>query len=45
MIGQAVWPYHRFPLSFRDVEDLFAQRGVHVSYEAIRQWCTKLGLA
>ncbi|MCP4895363.1 MAG: IS6 family transposase, partial [bacterium] len=33
----------RFCLSFRDVEDLLAQRGVTVSYEAIRQWCLKFG--
>ena len=39
IISHAVWLYHRFCLSFRDVEDLLAQRGVAVSYEAIRQWC------
>jgi putative transposase len=38
-----VWLYHRFCLSFRDVEDLLAERGVIVSYEAIRQWCKKFG--
>ncbi len=43
IIGHAVWLYHRFSLSFRDVEDLLAQRGVEVSYEAIRQWCMKFG--
>ena len=43
IIGYAVWVYHRFSLSFRDVEDLLAQRGVVVSYEAIRQWCAKFG--
>jgi hypothetical protein len=36
-----VWLYHRFSLSFRDVEDLLAERGITVSYEAIRQWCLK----
>ena len=35
--------YHRFCLSFRDVEDLLAERGITVSYETIRQWCRKFG--
>ena len=43
IISHAVWLYHRFPLSFRDVEDLLAERGVTVSYEAIRSWCRKFG--
>ena len=37
-------PTHRFSLSFRDAEDLLAQRGITVSYEAIRQWCQTFGL-
>ena len=37
IISHAVWLYHRFCLSFRDVEDLLAQRGIIVSYETIRQ--------
>jgi len=45
IISHAVWLYHRFCLSFRDVEDLLAERGIHVSYEAIRQWCRKFGPA
>ncbi len=45
MISYAVWLYHRFTLSFRDVEDLLAERGVTVSYEAIRFWCRKFGPA
>jgi len=36
--------YHRFTLSFRDIEDLLAERGVEVSYETVRQWCMKFGL-
>ena len=44
IIGHAVWLYHRFGLSFRDVEDLLAERGIVVSYETIRQWCRKFGL-
>jgi putative transposase len=43
IIGYAVWLYHRFCLSFRDVEDLLAQRGIIVSYETIRQWWRKFG--
>lgn len=43
IISYAVWTCHRFALSFRDVEDLLAQRGVQVSYESIRQWCLKFG--
>jgi transposase-like protein len=39
IIQYAVWLYHRFSLSRRDVEDLMAQRGVTVSYEAIHLWC------
>ncbi len=43
IISHAVWLYHRFTLSFRDVEDLLAERGIIVSYEAIRLWCLKFG--
>jgi len=43
IISHAVWLYYRFCLSFRDVEDLLAERGVIVSYEAIRSWCAKFG--
>ena len=35
--------YHRYGLSYRDVEDLLSERGVIVSHEAIRQWCEKFG--
>ena len=45
IISHAIWLYHRFTLSFRDVEDLLAERGISVSYEAIRYWCTKFGPA
>jgi putative transposase len=44
IISHAVWLYHRFCLSFRDVEDLLAQRGVTVSYETVRHWCRTFGL-
>ena len=43
IISHAVWLYHRFTLSFRDVEDLLAERGIVVSYESIRRWCHKFG--
>jgi putative transposase len=43
IISYAIWAYHRFCLSFRDVEDLLAERGIIVSYETIRQWCQKFG--
>jgi putative transposase len=45
IIAHAVWLYFRFHLSFRDVQDLLADRGVIVSHESIRQWCTKFGAA
>ena len=43
IISYAVWLYHRFNLSHRDIEDLLAQRGIAVSREAIRLWCIKFG--
>ena len=43
IISHAVWLYHRYCLSFRDVEDLLAERGIIVSYETIRQWSRKFG--
>ena len=43
IISHAVWLYHRFALSFRDIEDLLAKRGIIVSYESVRYWCHKFG--
>jgi transposase-like protein len=43
IIQQAIWLYVRFTLSFRDVEDLLAERGVMVSYETIRRWVNHFG--
>jgi putative transposase len=43
LISHAVWLYHIFSLSFRDVELLLGGRGVIVSYESFRQWCPKFG--
>jgi putative transposase len=45
VIQQAVWLYFQFPLSLRNVEDLLAQRGIDVSYETVRRWSVKFGLA
>ncbi len=45
IISHAVWLYYRFGLSCPNVEDLLAERGVTVTYEAIRQWCSRFGLA
>jgi putative transposase len=43
IIRQAIWLYLRFTLSFRDVEDLLAERGVVVSYETVRRWVNHFG--
>ena len=45
IIAHAVWLYFRFSLSFRDVEDLLAQRSITVTYETIRRWCRTFGRA
>lgn len=42
--GFALWLYHRLNLSSRDIEDLMAERGITISYESIRLWCSKFGL-
>src|SRR4051812_22640210 len=44
VIRQAVWLYLRFTLSYRDVEELLAERGLDISYETIRRWVRKFGL-
>jgi putative transposase len=43
VISHCVWLYFRFPLSFREVEELMLERGIVVSYETIRRWCAKFG--
>ena len=43
IIQHAVWLYLRFTLSYRDVEDLLAERGMDVSYETVRRWVLKFG--
>src|ERR1700712_3889398 len=45
IIAHAVWLYFRFARSYRDVEELLAERGVIITYETIRQWCRKFGQA
>ena len=44
VIRHAVWLYARFTLSFRDVEDLLAERGLDISYETVRRWFLKFGV-
>ncbi|MEH0554003.1 IS6 family transposase [Streptomyces sp. B21-101] len=43
VISHCVWLYFRFPLSFREVEELMLERGIVVSYETVRRWCAKFG--
>jgi putative transposase len=43
IIAHCVWLYYRFRLSFRDIQELMLERGVEVSYEAIRLWSLKFG--
>jgi transposase-like protein len=43
IIQYAVWLYHRFNMSHRDIEDLLAEKGISVSYESVRLWCKKFG--
>jgi putative transposase len=45
IIAHAIWLYFNFNLSYRDVETILAERGITVSYEAIRYWCLKFGHA
>jgi hypothetical protein len=44
IISHVVWLYYRFTLSFRDIEDLLAPRGITVAYEIVRHWCQTFGL-
>ncbi|MFD0229662.1 IS6 family transposase [Streptomyces hirsutus] len=43
VISHCVWLYFRFPLSFREVEEVMLERGVLVSHETVRRWCAKFG--
>jgi hypothetical protein len=43
IISHGVWLSDRFPLSYRDAEEILCERGITVTHEAIRQWCLKFG--
>src|SRR6266849_7108089 len=43
IFSHCVWLYFRFALSFRDVEEMLAMRGVSLSYETVREWCLNFG--
>ena len=43
VIQQAIWFYFRFSMSYRDVEDMLAERGIDVSYETVRRWALEFG--
>ena len=43
IIAHAAWPYFRFPLSLRLVEEMLLERGILVSYETVRRWALKFG--
>jgi putative transposase len=44
IISQAVWLYYRFNNSYRDVQEQLAFRGITLSHETVRKWCTKFAL-
>ncbi len=43
IISHCVWLFFRFSLSFRDVEEILAMRGVILTYETVQEWCLKFG--
>jgi putative transposase len=43
IIRYCVWLYYRFSLSYRDIEEIMAERGVQLTYETVRKWCLKFG--
>lgn len=43
IISHCVWLYFRFSISYRDVEEMLAMRGISLSYETVREWCLKFG--
>ena len=45
LAADAIWLYLRFTLSYRDVEELLAERGLDISYETVRRWVLKFGPA
>lgn len=44
IIAHAGWLYYRFPLSFSDIEDPLAERGINVSFQTVSEWAAKFGL-
>jgi putative transposase len=42
-VEQCVWLYFRFALSYRNIEEMMAKRGVPLTYETVREWCQKFG--
>jgi putative transposase len=43
VVEQCVWLYYRFAVSYRNIEEMMAKRGIQVSYETVREWCHKFG--
>ena len=43
VVEQCVWLYYRFSLSYRNIEEMLARRGVQLTYETVREWCLKFG--
>ena len=43
VVEQCVWLYFRFTVSYRDIEEMMAKRGIQVTYETVREWCHKFG--
>ena len=43
VVEQCVWLYYRFALSYRNIEEMMAKRGIQVTYETVRKWCHKFG--
>ena len=43
VVEQCIWLYFRFALSYRNIEEMMAKRGVPVTYETVREWCQKFG--
>ena len=43
VISHCVWLYYRFPLSFREIEEMMMHRGVILTHETVRAWCTTFG--
>jgi len=43
VVEQCVWLYFRFSMSYRNIEEVMAKRGIQVTYETVREWCHKFG--